>query len=140
MAMQQITNPIPIGDGKRQVASILADIQEEVEQRANGDQTATLRLLKSLDEMRMAVEPPHLRLTRIRFEPLQNMCQLMAIEMGLLEAVTKRKGQSITAGTLSKELGRPESLIGKLNDSFKVSKLKQASANHATFDSKWSLR
>ena len=47
------------------------------------------------------------------FQPLLNMCQLMALEMGLLEAIVKKKGQDIDAGTLATEIGREELLIGR---------------------------
>ena len=41
------------------------------------------------------------------------MCQLMAIEMGLLEAIVMRKGQSVDAHTLANEINRDELLIGQ---------------------------
>lgn len=41
------------------------------------------------------------------------MCQLMAIEMGLLDAIVKRYGQSIDACTLAKQIQRDEALIGQ---------------------------
>ena len=41
------------------------------------------------------------------------MCQLMAIEMGLLDAIVKQHGQSIDACTLTKEIQRDEVLIGQ---------------------------
>ena len=41
------------------------------------------------------------------------MCQLMATEMGLLEAIVKRKGQSVDAHTLANDIERDELLIGQ---------------------------
>ena len=40
------------------------------------------------------------------------MCQLMAIEMGPLDAIVKRKDQSVNAYTLANEINREELLIG----------------------------
>ena len=40
------------------------------------------------------------------------MCQLMAIEMGLLDAIVKQHGQSIDACTLAKQIHRDEVFIG----------------------------
>ena len=40
------------------------------------------------------------------------MCQLMAIEMGLLDAIVKRNDQSVNAHTLANEIDREEILIG----------------------------
>ena len=39
--------------------------------------------------------------------------QLMAIEMGLLDAIVKQHGQSIDASTLAKQIQRDEVLIGQ---------------------------
>lgn len=41
------------------------------------------------------------------------MCQLMAIEMGLLDAIVKQHGQSIDTCTLAKQIQRDEVLIGQ---------------------------
>ena len=41
------------------------------------------------------------------------MCQLMALEMGVLDAIVKRKGQNVDAGALAKEVNRDELLIGR---------------------------
>ena len=40
------------------------------------------------------------------------MCQLMAIDMGLLDAIVKRNDQSVNAHTLADEINRDEVLIG----------------------------
>ena len=40
------------------------------------------------------------------------MCQLMAIDMGLLDAIVKRNDQSVDAHTLADEINRDEVLIG----------------------------
>ncbi len=42
------------------------------------------------------------------------MCQLMAVEMGLLDAIVRQSGRSIDACTLAKEIQRDELLIGQL--------------------------
>lgn len=42
------------------------------------------------------------------------MCQLMAIETGLLDAIVKRNGQSVDACTLANDIQRDEILIGRL--------------------------
>ena len=42
------------------------------------------------------------------------MCQLIAIEMGLLDAIVEQNGQSIDARTLAEEIQRDELLIGPL--------------------------
>ena len=46
-------------------------------------------------------------------QPLLNMCQLMAIEMGLIQAIVKRKGQDVDSKTLADEINRDELLIGQ---------------------------
>ena len=45
------------------------------------------------------------------------MCQLMAIEMGLLDAIVQRKGQSVDAHTLANHINRDEFLIGQTSSS-----------------------
>lgn len=41
------------------------------------------------------------------------MCQLMAIEMGLLDAIVERKSQSVDAHTLANHINRDGLLIGQ---------------------------
>ena len=47
------------------------------------------------------------------FQPLLNLCQLMALEMGLLYAIVKRKGHGVDADTLATEIDRDELLISR---------------------------
>lgn len=41
------------------------------------------------------------------------MCQLMAIEMGLLDTIVRQKGRSVDAQTLANNVNRDELLIGQ---------------------------
>ncbi|KAL8870037.1 MAG: hypothetical protein Q9174_003821 [Haloplaca sp. 1 TL-2023] len=92
-------------------ADLLADLRKVCDphlQNENQSKEATLRALRV---MQQEIEGPTAYLRRTRFQPLLNMCQLIAIETGLLAAIAKRKGEHVDAATLAGEIHREEELI-----------------------------
>ena len=65
----------------------------------------------------------------------------MALEMGLLDAIVKRKGQVVDAGTLATEIDREELLIGRrlVFSPSAEDVLTVTSTCYATADSQWLL-
>ena len=69
------------------------------------------------------------------------MCQLMAIEMGVLDAIVKRKDESVDAHTLADETNREELLIGSSHSIFQIERqLMVFSTHHEAVDCSWLLR
>ncbi|MCJ1264909.1 hypothetical protein MMC22_004784 [Lobaria immixta] len=96
------------------VTRLLARVQQAGASNFQDDPSAKGELLHTLDVLKREIEGPAAYLSRVRQAPLLNMCQLMAIEMGLLGAIVKRKGQSVDAHTLANDINRDELLIVRI--------------------------
>ena len=93
------------------VAQLLDQIHNVGQSYLNGAEANKMQLVAALSKAQREIEGPALYLMRTRLQPLNNMCQLMAIEMGLLDAVVQRNGDPITAAELSRQINRECSLI-----------------------------
>ncbi|KAK4504393.1 hypothetical protein PRZ48_005309 [Zasmidium cellare] len=60
------------------------------------------------------LEGPGAYLSRVRFEPLNNMCQLMAIETGLIGAIVGSYPRPITTAELEEQTGQGHGFIARI--------------------------
>ncbi|KAL8708440.1 MAG: hypothetical protein Q9225_007601 [Loekoesia sp. 1 TL-2023] len=82
---------------------------------AAGDAKAHGELLKGLGTLLLAAETPVETISRLNFQPLQNICIRVAVENRWLQAVASRDGKPITAAEVSAMTRTDELLISELN-------------------------
>ncbi|KAK4495345.1 hypothetical protein PRZ48_013676 [Zasmidium cellare] len=78
------------------------------------DPAAQAKLLKEISLLRDAAETPEDRLMRLRFHYLENLCNRIALELGVLQAIAARKDASISAADLAKTTGADEVFIVRI--------------------------
>lgn len=93
---------------------LLQDVQTAMANASSpsSDPAAHGQLLQAINRLTLAVETPTETNMRILYQPVQNACIRMAIEMGLPHAVVARDGASVTAAELGEELKADPLLIG----------------------------
>lgn len=89
----------------------LQNVQAAAAEASAEDPDAHTKLLREINRLRDAAETPADRLMRMRFHYLENLCVRVAIELGVLQAIAAKKGQSVTAAELALETGADELLI-----------------------------
>lgn len=92
----------------------LSDLLSAVYHYEQRSPDAPNELVKSLTAFQRQVEGPPTYLSRIRSQPLLNMCMLMALETGVLDAIVQSKGKPVSASDLAAATHQPESLISKI--------------------------
>jgi hypothetical protein len=93
---------------------LLQDVQTVAANASSptSDPAAHGRLLQAIHKLALAVETPTETNMRILYQPIQNACIRMAIEMGLTQAIVARDGAAVTAVELGEEIKADPLLIG----------------------------
>ncbi|KAI7281124.1 hypothetical protein KC345_g4303 [Hortaea werneckii] len=81
---------------------------------SSGDPAAYDDALSAIQRLQLAVEKPGDYIARLRFQGLQNIAIIMLAEMGVLQCIVERKGQTVTADDLANQTGSDSLLIRRL--------------------------
>lgn len=88
-----------------------AQVSEAVEARIRGDAAAGERIRRSTQQVQIAGMGPAEYWGTQLWQPLKNVCLIMAQEMGVLPAINGCGG-TVTAAEAAKKVGGEELLIG----------------------------
>ncbi|TKA82824.1 hypothetical protein B0A55_01072 [Friedmanniomyces simplex] len=77
-------------------------ITKLAEADATGDVVAHRELLEEVHKLQLSIETPFDTTARFRFQPLQNIVVLVALENGILPYVAKRNGETVTSSEIAK--------------------------------------
>ncbi|KAG8528780.1 uncharacterized protein KY384_006468 [Bacidia gigantensis] len=86
---------------KDEVKKALESVQKAVQGDLNGTGQAHVDLLETIRKLSLAVETPAETLMRMRFEPLQSAAIRLALETGVLDAISSLGGKKVTADELA---------------------------------------
>lgn len=95
---------------------LLQDVQTAAANASSptSDPAAHGRLLQAIHKLTLAVETPTETNMRILYQPIQNTCIRMAIEMGLPQAIVARDGAAVTTVELGEEIKADPLLIARV--------------------------
>ncbi|KAE8361130.1 O-methyltransferase-domain-containing protein [Aspergillus caelatus] len=94
--------------------SMAAEIQQVIEQYNKNDPASWMRLEDALEKVRRELVPPHIFTMKQRLQTVNNVCIVVALEMGLLQTLTANQGKSLTVEDLSKASGYNAGLIARV--------------------------
>ncbi|KAL9616591.1 MAG: hypothetical protein Q9160_008536 [Pyrenula sp. 1 TL-2023] len=86
-------------------------IQEATANFEKGESNGVIQVQNALDALQRAVEPSHVQIMKQRFHSVQNVTLVMALEMGLLGALSSSPTNSLTADDLASSSGYNKQLI-----------------------------
>ncbi|KAK5729838.1 hypothetical protein LTR17_011599 [Elasticomyces elasticus] len=79
---------------------------------ASGDEVAHRQLLEEIHKFQLSIETPFDTTARLRFQPLQNIVVLIALETGVLPYIAKRNGKTVTSSEIAKATSVDQLLVG----------------------------
>ncbi|KAI9669029.1 MAG: hypothetical protein M1831_000621 [Alyxoria varia] len=93
----------------------LADqVNHALEAEDQGTPGAHDELVRSVEKLQIAALGPTEYLLRLRYAPIQNASIVLAGESGMLQAVARREGATVTAAEISKETGTSDMFVKRI--------------------------
>ncbi|RAQ61132.1 O-methyltransferase family protein, partial [Aspergillus flavus] len=92
----------------------LAELQQVIEKYNKDDPSSWMRLEDALEKVRRELVPPQIFTMKQRLQTVNNVCIVVALEMGLFKTLAANVGKSLTAEDLSKTTGYNVSLIARV--------------------------
>ncbi|KAE8333323.1 O-methyltransferase-domain-containing protein [Aspergillus sergii] len=92
----------------------LAELQQVIEKYNKDDPSSCMRLEDALEKVRRELVPPQIFTMKQRLQTVNNVCIVVALEMGLFQALAVNQGNSLTAEDLSKATGYNVGLIARV--------------------------
>ncbi|KAL9083469.1 MAG: hypothetical protein Q9159_005764 [Coniocarpon cinnabarinum] len=98
----------------------LKELQNEVESQSTKEPMARIYAARGLEQTARAIQAPGLIYAKQRLFPIENVCYLMAGEMGLLHAIVHHEGNSVDSNQLAQQLHCNEDLISRVELLFPI--------------------
>ncbi|THC87698.1 hypothetical protein EYZ11_012854 [Aspergillus tanneri] len=92
----------------------LADLQQMIATYNKDDPASWTRLDDAMEKVRRVLEPPHVFAMKQRLHTMNNLCIVVALEMGLLQTLATNQGKSLSAEDLSRSSGYNTVLIARV--------------------------
>ncbi|OGM47652.1 hypothetical protein ABOM_004335 [Aspergillus bombycis] len=93
---------------------LAAELQQVIEKYNKDDPASWMQLEDALEKVRRELVPPHIFTMKQRLQTVNNVCIVVAHEMGLLQTLAANEGKSLTAEDLSKASGYNAGLIARV--------------------------
>ncbi|GAB1193722.1 hypothetical protein APSETT444_002950 [Aspergillus pseudonomiae] len=94
--------------------SLAAELQQVIEKYNKDDPSSWMQLEDALEKVRRELVPPHIFTMKQRLQTVNNVCIVVAHEMGLLQTLAANEGKNMTAEDLSKASGYNVGLIARV--------------------------
>ncbi|KOC17063.1 O-methyltransferase family protein [Aspergillus flavus AF70] len=92
----------------------LAELQQVIEKYNKDDPSSWMRLEDVLEKVRRELVPPQIFTMKQRLQTVNNVCIVVALEMGLFKTLAANEGKILTAEDLSKATGYNVGLIARV--------------------------
>lgn len=102
--------------GVGELRRLAAQIVVAVEKYASGQTDDTSKIVRKCHDTHYTAESPDAFVARLRYQPLDLCALMIALECGILQALTDRGSEETSAELFAKITKRPKSYIGKSLD------------------------
>lgn len=99
--------------GVDELRRLATQIVVAVEQYATGQTDDTSEIVRKCHDMHYTAESPEVFAARLRYQPLDLCALMIALECGMLQALTDRGSEETSAELIAKITNKPRSYIGK---------------------------
>jgi hypothetical protein len=130
-----------------QLRQLAGRIYHAVEAYAHGEVADTNEIVKQCQILQHRAEDPEVFAARLRYQPLDLCALMIAVEGGMLQALTSRGEEETTADQLEEITNRPKSDIGESgqakspyrNRVWGIRLIRLISSHAAPSDGDWSM-